>query len=251
MTLRNSLARLQSTITSITSALNLTSAEIASLELGGYPNLSVLLKDRSVLEVAFSATTGQEQAEQDIALLTMQLDEAQTQLANAREQAKVAAELTPPASPQQVRSGNVLGLITPRAEELKALEQRAVAAEKEMEAEREKARDLEKRLAAAEAAVTGGWLPCFLAKWLFSLPSTADRPASATPTTTTDSAASGSSNARQFIARLNEDIKKLYGEVNTLREENSELRSIRRPSGPSLVDLCLFAADLLKMLGGV
>jgi flagellar biosynthesis GTPase FlhF len=139
------------TLAAVAATLKLSSADLVTLgSAAGNGELKALLSGRSITEVAVTTATSFHNMNRENLQIKEQLDDLREELASKEKERKaaVAASLiTPPQSPVLVKSK--LNGASQKVEEDLA------KAKKETEREQERVRELEKRLAAFEAADIG------------------------------------------------------------------------------------------------
>ncbi|ORY73428.1 hypothetical protein BCR35DRAFT_333691 [Leucosporidium creatinivorum] len=189
------------TLAAVASTLNLTSADLATLSGDSNGELKALLFGRSITAAFIGdnntlSITGNENQQ-----LREQLDDLREELATKekeRRAAVAASVMTPPQSPVLTK-----GQLNGSPQNGKATEELAKA-KKETEREKERVAELEKRLAAFEAAENG-------------------RSSSRASFRGSDSVTTTSSNATFLVAKLTKTVNSLNSQVSELREENMEL----------------------------
>lgn len=139
------------TLTSLISALHLTSADVECLRAGPNSSIARLIGGRNVLEVLATTSTSYGLALDEIAALKDDIEILEADLHAARKGAGVAA-MTPPASPDQERTTQEVKGIEMK---LKTMEERVKSAEKEREGKQAMVEELRSRLLKAESALKG------------------------------------------------------------------------------------------------
>lgn len=223
----------------VSAALNLTGADLQRLKTdprNADARVSAILGGRSIVETIFALEVELQDAEQDVAQLTSQIDMVQSAL--AMKQADLArlqghaSEMTPPQSPEMARK-------VMEEEHHAELEGQAAEAQRNLARERERVTELERRLAAFEAAADG-MLPLHNLPHLFALPLTVSHADRSTAEVSTKAGSRAASSSGELVKKLMKEFSSVNSQISQLRDENSawrlelqraELTPARRCSG--------------------